>query len=112
MTGLGKSHCSHLNQIHIYQRIAHGKQRISKARLVRFFKKITSYSSVQKKLTEEKYCEKFMAEQSDHPISKPSVFLSLMEEIEIRYLERPIKIRLSSEITFFLSKYEITFSPL
>lgn len=42
-----------------------------------------------------------MAEQSDHPISKPNMFVSLMEEIEMRYLEQPIKIRLSSEIKFF-----------
>lgn len=54
-----------------------------------------------KKLTKEKCCEKFMAEQSDYPISKPNTFVSLMEETEIRYLEQPIKIRLSSEIIFF-----------
>lgn len=38
MTGLGKSHCSHLEQIHVYQRIARGQQRImTKARFCRFF---------------------------------------------------------------------------
>lgn len=38
MTGLGKSHCSHLKQIHVYQRIARGKQRImTKARFCRIF---------------------------------------------------------------------------
>lgn len=56
---------------------------------------------MQKKLTKEKCCEKFMAEQSDQSISKPNMFVSLMEEIEMRYLGWPIKIRLSSEITFF-----------
>lgn len=109
MTGLGKSHCSHLNQIHVYQRTACGKQRImTKARCFRiifffFFKKNILFFCA-KKLTEEKYCEKFMAEQSDHPISKPNIFLSIMEGVEIRYLEQPIKItvhRLSSEITLF-----------
>lgn len=38
MTGLGKSHCSHLKQIHVYQRIARGQQRImTKARFCRIF---------------------------------------------------------------------------
>lgn len=99
MIGLGKSHCSHLSQIHVYQRIAHGKQRImTKARFCRFFffflKNILLFCA--KKLTKEKYREKFMAQQTDHPISKPSMFVSLMEEIEIRYLEQPIKIKPSS----------------
>lgn len=103
MTGLGKSHCSHLSQIHVYQRIAHGKQRITTKVSYGsfFFKKKNILFFYAKKLTEEKYREKFMAEQSDHPISKPNMFVALMEEIEMRYLEQPIKIRLSSEITFF-----------
>lgn len=67
---------------------------------------------MQKQLAEEKYCEKFMAEQSDHPISKTNMFFLLTEEVEMRYLEEPIKIILSSENTFFWSKYEITFTPL
>lgn len=114
MTGLGKGHCSHLSQQDTcLSEDCHRKQRITtKARFGRDFFKNNILFFCAKKLTKEKCCEKFMADQSDHPISKPKMFVSLMEEIEMRYLQQPIKIRLSSEITFFLDKYEITFSPL
>lgn len=53
---------------------------------------------------EETYCERFMVEQLYHTIPKPNTFVSLMEEIGIRYWEQPMKIifyRMSPTISWF-----------